>query len=138
MNGLDNVIEYIRENTSEVCAQVAQKTSERCEKVKADYSRREQDEYWKIINHGTKSAEMRVESLSKLASTEANKQISSMQAQMLSQAFAIAEMKLNELPADEYALVLEKHNMPPDLSSHDFLELKRESLNKEVLSVLFG
>ena len=138
MNGLENVVEYIRADTSDICSKIAQKSSEECDRIKADYLKREQSEYWEAINTGTKGAEIRLESLSNLANAEANKQITAMQNEMLTQAFSVAAMKLNELSDENYDLLLKKLGAPSGTDSNELVAQFKERLTNEVLNTLFN
>ena len=137
MNGLEKIVEYIRADTEKECAEIAQSAAEECSEIKAEYSKREQAEYWKTINEGTKTAEQRLDKLSAMAALEAKKQISEMQKKMTDEAFNLAATKLKSLSGEDFSLLLEKLGLPPGTSAEDLVQQNKERLFQAVTSMLF-
>ncbi|MCL2227150.1 MAG: hypothetical protein FWB97_05930 [Oscillospiraceae bacterium] len=137
MNGLDRVVEYIRTDTDKECIEISRISSEECEQLKADYLSLEQERYWKAINEGTKAAEQRLESLSALAATEAKKQYTLMQQELLDEAFACAAGIIKGLTDEEFSILLRKVGSPPGISADELVEQYKEKLSRTVMSMLF-
>jgi hypothetical protein len=101
MNDIEIIINRIRLQSARECEAIAKDAEQECERLRVEYARREQEEYWKAINVGTNEAEQRLTRLTRLAEQEAQKQIDATHAEKVSEAFALAAEKLAELP--EYA-----------------------------------
>lgn len=137
MNGLEKVVEYIRADAEKECLEIIENGADECDQISADFSKREQGEYWAAINKGTKSAEQQLESLGNLAAAEAKKQITTMQLEMADEAFRLATAKLRELSKDDFALLLGKLGIPSGISPEDLVAMHKERLLRTVLSTLF-
>jgi hypothetical protein len=101
MNDIEIIINRIRLQSARECEAIAKDAERECERLRVEYARREQEEYWKAINIGTKETEQRLERLNKLAEQEAQKQIDATHAEKVAEAFKLATKKLLERP--EYA-----------------------------------
>lgn len=137
MNGLEKLTEYIKSETKAECEDITRKAAEECERIRAEYAKAEQDEYWNTINIGTKEAERRMERLSTLAEMEANKQVLATQQEMIAEAFDLAAKKLLELPEKEYSALLAKLNMKAGTNASDVVAKYKNELSPRVASVLF-
>jgi len=96
MNGIEKLIAHISGQADEECAEIARQAADECSRIKAEYSRVEQDEYWKFIDAGSKETERRMLKLKALAQAEADKQIEATRREMVDEAFALAAKKLRE------------------------------------------
>jgi len=137
MNGLAKIIEYIRMESDAECKEVTKKAVAECERIRAEFSKKEQDEYWVSINAGTKETEQRLEQLKTLAAMEAQKKLLSTQQEMLDKAFSLAAEKLQELPAKEYKELLKRLEMSADSSAEDIVLRYKHVLKPSVISALF-
>ena len=137
MEGLDSLIGHIELESEAQCSVIVRKAAEECKNIHTGYSQMEQTEYWKRIDSGTKEAEARVESLRSLAEAEADKQIQATRHEMIDKAFALAAVKLEELPDGAYADVLKGFKMSPDSSAAELISRYRNMLAPGVASVLF-
>ena len=137
MNGLEKIVDYIRADAAKECEEIAACATEECKQIKADYTKREQGEYWNAINKGTKAAELRLQSLGSLAETEAKKQISSMQQEMADVAFEHAAQMFRDLSEEDYSILLRKVQAEDTATPEDLVSRHKESLNKLVISTLF-
>ena len=137
MTGIEKITEYIKTASEAECEEITRNSIEECERIRTEYSRSEQDEYWRSINNGSKETEQRLSSLGNLASAEANKQIAALQEEMLDQAFALAAKKLLELPGSEYAELRKKFGADPDINAEALVESYRDELSQSVISELF-
>lgn len=138
MNEIDRVIEYIKKEANAECELVLLDAAQECERIRADYAHREQDEYWKHIDAGTKETDHRLEQLKSLAAMEANKQLLATQQEMVDRAFALAVEKLSALPKKQLNELLAKY-LPDDAngSAEAIVELFRKELSLKVASALF-
>ena len=137
MSSLDKVICHIRAETVAECMAISQKSAEECALIRAEYSRTEQEEYWKCINVGTKEAEQRGEQLKGLAAEQSQKQLLATKQEMVNEAFTLAAKKLLELPKNKYAELFTKHGFGVDSSIDDIMEHYRRVLSQKIMSVLF-
>jgi len=137
MNGLENIVNLIRADAERECSEVSDNASDECILIKSEYSKKEQDEYWKLINDGTKVAEQRLESLNNLAATESRKQVSAMQQEMADEVFGLAVKKLLELTDGEFSILLRKLNLHPGTTAADIVSKHKDRLNSKVLTILF-
>ena len=123
MNGIEKILAHIMTESEEECAAIESAASEECERIRAEYAKSEQDEYWKLVNEGAKEAERRLERLNSLAALESKKQVLMTQQEMLSEAFSQAAKKLLELPESEYIAFLAKHAFAASLSGTETIIL---------------
>ena len=138
MDGFDKIIEYIRAACDEECEQIAKKAEEECLRIRTEYVRIEQEEYWKCIDAGTKEMEHRVEQLNSLADKEANKLIVATQQEMVTEAFQLAAMKLRQLPKHKYNELLAQHGLGPRDNVEDVVARYKPELTPRVTSALFS
>ena len=102
MDNIEKVIEHIKTLSIAECGNIADQAAEDCRRLREEYSRTEQEEYWKAINAVTKETEQRLKKLSDLAAMEAQKQLDMLRQEMIGEAFALAAKKLLDLPAERY------------------------------------
>jgi V/A-type H+-transporting ATPase subunit E len=137
MNGIENIIEHIQLQSDIECEEIVREAVEECERIRAEYARKEQDEYWKHINIGAKETERRLGQLGDLADQEAKKQIDALHREMVTAAFDLAITKLLELPEHEYTELLVRHDVNTDCSAADLISKYKEELTPHVISALF-
>jgi len=137
MNGIEKLIDHIRKCSDAECQEIAQNAAEECERLRAEFARKEQDEYWKYVNNGTKEVEERIEQLTNLANLEAHKMLNATHQEMLDEVFALAAKKLRELPERDYKAVLKRLKLNADCSAEDLVALYKEKMTKNILSALF-
>ena len=137
MKGINKIVAYINAESDVECGTITQNSNDECARIRADYSRVEQDEYWKYINAGTKEAESRLEKLKELAIMESNKLLLSTKQEMIDEAFALAAKKLLELPQKEYGKLLKKLGFEANAGADEIVELFKDKLSRKVASVLF-
>lgn len=138
MNGIENIIERISAQSAAECDEIAQNALEECERVRADYAKMEQDEYWKRLAAGAKEAEQRLEQLNNLADQESKKQVLLTQREMADAAFDLAARKLLELPAGEYSALLESLGIDGDCDAYALVARYKEELMPDVMVSLFN
>ena len=137
MNGIEAVISKIKTETAAECEEIAKKAAEECARITAEYSKKEQDEYWKYLGEGAKETEKRLEQLSDLADQESKKQIIATREEMAEAAFALATEKLENMPENEYAALAAKHGMAPGAAPAELVAKYKEKLSRVVASALF-
>ena len=137
MTGIENVIEHIKSESAALCDSIAQSAVEECERVRASFAKKEQDEYWKFVGAGAKETEHRLEQLNELANQEANKLIVITQQEMVDAAFALAASRLNELPRSVYNRLLMKLGLESGSSSDIVVDKYRKELTAKVATALF-
>ena len=137
MDRIDKIIDHIKSESIAECGEIARNAAEECERIREEYSRTEQAEYWKSINIGSKETEQRLSKLSSLADEEANKLISATRQEMLDEAFALAAKKLLELPNSSYQKLLDGLGLESGHSAEDVVARYKDVLSRQVLSALF-
>ena len=135
--GLDKIINYIEEEGKAECREIYQKAAEQCQQLNADYSRIEQEEYWKYINVASKKTERRRTRLDELAAMESKKKLLETQQEMVDEAFALAAKKLLDLPKKEYSKICVRLAMGTTSSPEDIVGRFRSELSLKIVSVLF-
>ena len=108
MNGIENILAYIKTQSKEECMEIEREASEECERIRAEYAKLEQEEYRKLLNDGAKEAESRLERLNSLAMLESKKHVLMTQQEMVAMVFEHAVQKLLDLPVAEYTALLAK------------------------------
>ena len=137
MNDINKIIEHIVSESDAQCADIERIVTDECRTIKEQYSRIEQEEYWKFIDAGSKEAEQRVIKLKNLAEAEAEKQIQATREEMINAAFLLAVRKLEQLPRDEYASLLSRLKLEPGFSAAEIIARYRNLLTPSVKSTLF-
>jgi len=137
MNNIEKILEYIKSQTITECEEISKAAEDECERIRTEFARKEQDEYWKSIDIGTKETEKRLENLKELAAAEAKKQIDSLHNEMLDEAFTLAARVLSELPHDDYDKLLKRLGFEADCSPDIVVEQYRTEMGLAVMSALF-
>jgi len=137
MNNIEKIIDYIKVKTIAECEEISRAAAEECVRIRAEYARSEQDEYWKSIDVGTKETEQRLEKLKELAAAEAKKQIDSLHKEMLDEAFTLAARNLMELPKGDYDAILIRLGIEADCSPDALVARYRAELEPDVIPALF-
>ena len=138
MNGIEKILAHIKSESGAECAAIERTAAEECEQIRAQYAKTEQDEYWKLINDGTKEAERRLERLNSLAVLESKKQVLATQQEMVSEAFEHAAKTLLGLPEELYVRFLARHACAASLTGEETIILSpqdRERVGKDVLEI---
>jgi V/A-type H+-transporting ATPase subunit E len=108
MEGIEKIINHIKSVSAKECQEITDSAIIECERIRAEYLKIEEDEYWKIINAGKKEAQQRLDQLCSLAELESKKQVLSTQQEMLSEAFKLAADMFRELSPKTYISFLIK------------------------------
>jgi len=137
MIGIEKILDYINAEANAECEEISRNAAAECSRIRSDYSRLEQDEYWKSINAGSKETEQRHEQLKNLAAMEAKKMLLSTQQEMVDEAFILAAKKLSELPKREYSKLCSRLAVSPNFSAEAIVEQYRAELSLKIVSVLF-
>jgi len=135
--GLEKILEHIAAASESECEEITRNATQECERVRADYSRIEQDKYWKYIDAGTKEAKIHGEQLAAHAESVASNQIQATQQELIDEAFALAAKKLGELPDSEFSRLLSKLKLKPGSSAADVVAKFRNQLTPNLKTMLF-
>ncbi|MDR2357281.1 MAG: hypothetical protein LBD92_04245 [Oscillospiraceae bacterium] len=106
MDGIQKIIDRIDADSAAERAEITAQAERQCAEIKAEYSKAEQDAYWKIVSEGAREAEQRVERLGSIAKLEAKKQILAAKQELVSRAFDRAAELIAQMPADRYVSFL--------------------------------
>jgi len=137
MQGLENIIAYIKSESDAECGAIAKEAIEECDRIRDDYARSEQDEYWKYLSAGAKDTEHRLEQLNNLAAQEAKKLIVSTQQKMIDAAFELAAQKLSELPEHELNELRARLGVEADCGADALVGRYKDELAPDVAAILF-
>ena len=102
MEGINKITERIAAETQAEIETLQAEMNEKCRAIKAEYSGRAQEEYWKIVRDGTKDCEVYGQRLSGAAAMEAKKSILTMKQEAISLVFDKAVENLCNMPEDTY------------------------------------
>lgn len=108
MDGINKITERIEAETRGEIASMQTEAAEKCRAIKENYNNKAQEEYWKLINVGTKECETQVSRLAGTAAMEAKKSILAMKQEAVARAFSEAVTKLCNMPEDRYIDFLAK------------------------------
>ncbi|MDR2665716.1 MAG: V-type proton ATPase subunit E [Oscillospiraceae bacterium] len=106
MDGIQRIIDRIDADAAAECAAIAAEGERRCEDIRAEFSKAEQDAYWKVFNAGVRDVEQRKERLGSVAQLEAKKQVLATKQELIALAFERAAQMLSQLPEDRYSALL--------------------------------
>ena len=137
MNGIEKILAHIKSASDAECEEIRRSADEECGRIRLENEKAEQDEYWRLVNDGTKDAERRLERLNSLAVLESKKHILMTQQEMVTEAFDYAAKKLLELPEREYVEFLAKHACAASLTGTEKIVLSKadyDRVGKAVLS----
>ena len=137
MNGIDKILAHIKSESDAECEAIERAAVEQCERIRSEYTKMEQDEYWKLVNAGTKEAERRLERLNSLAALESKKHVLMTQQEMVSEAFELAASIILKLPEREYVEFLARQICVAALTGSETIILSpsdKERFGKDVLS----
>jgi len=102
MDGINKITERIAAETREEITAMQAETAEKCRSIKDTYNNIAQEEYWKVINLGTKECEIQVSRLQSTAAMEAKKSILAMKQESVAHVFEETVNKLCTLPEEQY------------------------------------
>ncbi|MDR2589546.1 MAG: hypothetical protein LBC71_00930 [Oscillospiraceae bacterium] len=137
MQGLEKILQHIKEESENQCREIAIKANKECERIRTEYSKREQEEYWSYVNNGSKDIEQRIHSLTDLASDQARKMLRTTQEDMLDAVLAITARKLSALPSRTYNEILKKLDIEEGCKPEYLIEHFRDDLTPSVTAALF-
>ena len=136
MNGIDKILAHIKSEADSECEAIERAAVEECERIRAEYTGMERDEYLKLIESGTKDADRRLERLNSLAALESKKHVLLTQQEMVSEAFELAARILLELPEQEYIAFLARQASAASLTGKETIILSepdQKRIGEEVL-----
>ena len=102
MDGINKITERIAVEVRDEIAAMQSDTAEKCRSIKDSYNNIAQEEYWKLINLGTKECEIQVSRLQSTASMEAKKSVLAMKQESIAYVFEETVNKLCDLPEEQY------------------------------------
>ena len=135
---IDKIISHIKAEADLENAEIIQNAVDECNRIRAEFAKTEQDEYWKYLAAGAKETEQMLEQLNGLAAQEAKKQLLATQQEMVDAAFALAAEKLRELPERKFREILKKHKLAAGSSTEALVAHFKEDLSPTVFQSLFG
>lgn len=137
MQGLDKLLQHVKTESENECKQIALTANNDCQRIRAEYSKKEQEEYWAYVNKGSKEIEQRTKQLAELAQEQASKMIHEVEQEMLDRVLAITARKLSALPSQTYNDILTKLGIEQGLKPEFLVEQFREDLTPSVTAALF-
>jgi len=137
MQGFEKILDFIKNESERECKEIALNANKECEKIRSEYSQKEQEAYWTAVNNGSKEIEKRVEKLTGLAAAEAKKMVYATQQDMLDAVLALTARKLSALPSRKYNELLKKLNIEQGFKPEYLVEQFRDDLSQTVIAALF-
>lgn len=137
MQELEKLLQHIKTESENECKAIALNANNDCQRIRAEYAKREQEEYWNYVNNGSKEIEKRTQQLADLAKEQADKMIHATQQEMLDRVLALTAKKLSALPTKSYNDILSKLGIEHGLKPEFLVEQFRDDLTPSVTSALF-
>lgn len=108
MNGIEKITARIIADAQTEADAIKAEAAEKCEQIRADYNKKAQDEYWRIVKTGVADCEARVLRLGRAAEMEAKKATLTLKQDMVSEAFTKAIANVCDMPKEQYIEFLAK------------------------------
>ena len=108
MNGIEKITERIAQDAQAEVTQVETQAKAQADAITAKYAAQAEAERQNLLATGKAKAEERMERLDSAAQMEAKKMLLAAKQEMLDKAFALALVKLTQLPEEEYVDLLAK------------------------------
>jgi len=137
MQGFEKILEHIKSESENECREIAVNANRECERIRLEYSTKEQEAYWSAVNNGSREIEHRVNQLANLAAAEAKKMVYATQQDMLDEVLALTARKLSALPSRKYNELLKKLGIEQGCKPEYLVEHFREDLTPSVTAALF-
>lgn len=137
MQNFEKILDYIKHESENECKKIALNATRECERLKAEFSKKEQDAYINHINQGTKEVEERAAQLATLASQQAQKMIESTKQDMLDEVLELTAKKLSALPSNDYKKLLDKLGIDKGCRPEHLVHQYRDELASTVIAALF-
>lgn len=137
MQSFDKILDYIKHESESECKEIALNATRECERIKSDFSKKEQDAYWNCVSQGAKEVEERVSQLSELAAQQARKMVEATEQDMLDEVLELTTRKLSSLPTRNYKELLKKLNIEEGCRPEYLVHQYRNELAPTVISALF-
>lgn len=106
MNGIEQITDRIQADIQAEIDEIRENSLKEAQQISEKYEAAKKDEYWKILNRGTKTADQRMQRIAGMAELEVRKSRLAEKQELVSRAFSRAEEMLLELPEDEYVALL--------------------------------
>jgi len=137
MQGFEKILAHIKAESENECKEVAVNANTECERIRQEYSKKEQEAYWTAVNNGSKEVEHRVNQLTNLAAAEAKKMVYATEQDMLDEVLALTARKLSALPSRKYNELLKKLGIEQGFKPEYLVEHFRDDLTPSVTAALF-
>lgn len=135
MNGIEQITEKIQADIQAEIDEIRENSRVEIEAIGEKYESVRQEEYWKVINQGTKSAEQRMQRIASMAELDRKKAILSQKQDLVSQAFDRAVEKMAALPEEAYVALLAGFAVQGAVTGSEkliFSKPERASIGKKV------
>lgn len=106
MNGIEQITERIQADIQAEIDEIHENSRREAEAIGERYEAARQEEYWKVINQGTKTAEQRMQRIASMAELDSKKALLSQKQNLVSQAFDRAVGRMAALPEEDYVALL--------------------------------
>jgi len=137
MQGFEKILQHIKNESEKECRDIAVKANNECNRIRSEFSKKEQEEYWDYVNKGSQEIEKRANQLTGLAADEAKKMVYATEQQMLDRVLYLTAKKLSALPSRKYNEILTKLGIEQGLKPEFLIEQFRDDLTPSVTAALF-
>ncbi|MCL2627512.1 MAG: V-type ATP synthase subunit E family protein [Oscillospiraceae bacterium] len=137
MQQFEKILQHIKVESEKECKEIAVTANNECNRIRSEYSKKEQEAYWAYVNNGSLEIEKRANQLTELAATQAAKMVHATQQEMLDRVLSLTAKKLSALPSRKYTEILAKLGIEPGLKPEFLVEQFRDDLTPSVTAALF-
>lgn len=102
MNGIEKITARIAADADAENAQLRKASAVRCAEIRAEYDKRAQEEYDRLLREGQDDNEQRASRIGRTARLEAKKSLLALKQELVSRAFELALQKIAGLPEQDY------------------------------------
>lgn len=102
MNGIEKITARIAADADAENAQLRRASDMRCAEIRAEYDKRAQEEYDRLLREGLAENERRASRIARAAGLEARKCLLALKQELVSDAFCLARRRIAGLPERDY------------------------------------
>lgn len=106
MKGIEKITARIAADAESEVSAIRAESDQAVARIRAEYDKKAQETYASIVREGEKENEQRASRIDRTAQLEAKRSVLAMKQEMVSQAFALAEKKIAQMPEADYVAFL--------------------------------
>lgn len=102
MDGITKITERIMAEANAACAEISEKSAQRCEAIRSEYGTKAEDAYAELVSKGRTEIDIAAQRYVRNAQINSRKDILALKQDMIDSVFAAAKEKICSMPAKEY------------------------------------